>query len=121
MVSTQVVGWDSGAANAGTQVVGIAYVSAGVIELNNGTKGTPAAAPGITIPNSGSGAGSPFTITGSSAFAGSGLNGGSIYVAPGAKDGAGTVGFFGVTAAGGTPGTTDVQIFHDGTDGRIQV
>lgn len=71
---------------------GIVRTSAGVFEFNNGTKGTPAAAPGITIPNAASGAGSSFTFTGSSAFSGSAANGGSFVFAFGAGDGSGVAG-----------------------------
>lgn len=72
--------------------LGLAFSSAGVLEFNNGTKGTASATPGLTIPNAAAGAGSPFTITGSSAAAASGLNGGDLAWSPGLGDGGGTNG-----------------------------
>jgi hypothetical protein len=71
------------------------------------------------VANATAGAGVPFTITGSSAAAASGDAGGPIRVVPGAADGAGAVGFFAVQQPGGTAGTNEFQIYHDGTNVRL--
>jgi hypothetical protein len=99
-----VFGWSGSSATSSLDTA-IARNAAGVLELNNGTKGVPASAPGLTIPNASSGAGKTFTITGSSAASGSGANGGSINLIPGAKDGAGTDGQFlvGVNGSAAAP------------------
>jgi hypothetical protein len=62
------------------------------------------------------GAGTNQTIHGANAFAGSAANGGDVVLLPGTKDGAGLDGNVVVRQPGGTPGTHEVRITHDGTN-----
>jgi hypothetical protein len=85
MNSGKVIAWNSD--------TGIGRSAAGILELNNGTAGTPpSGGAGLTVPNPASGAGINLTFTAASAAAGSGLAGGNIPLKTGAGDGAGAKG-----------------------------
>lgn len=73
------------------------------------TLGTSASvSAGITIPNAASGAGVPFTITGSSAASGSADNGGNLTFETGKGDGGSTDGVFNFTTPSG--GTVSLSV-----------
>jgi hypothetical protein len=85
MNSGKVIAW-----NADT---GIARNAAGILELNNGTAGTPpSGGAGLTVPNPASGAGINLTFTAANAAAGSAGNGGNVAINTGAGNGVGVAG-----------------------------
>jgi len=76
--------------------------------------GTSSAGGSITAPASASGAGNDLTVQCSNAGSGNTI-GGSLRVVTGLKSGSGGNSFFAVQQPGGTPGTSELQLYHNGT------
>lgn len=74
----------------------------------------------VTAVTPASGAGNNVGLTATAAASGNN-NGGNIPLTPGAGVGAGVAGYVAIEQPGGTVGTTEVRIWHDGTNANIKL